>query len=113
MCRYVERDTLTAGVVGRAEDWRWGSLWARRRGGEPWQKLLSDWPLPQPADWLNLVNQPMTEKEAEAIRTCIARNRPYGSQQWQVEQARRLGLGHTLRGEGRPRGTGARRCGKN
>jgi len=113
VCRYVERNALTAGVVGRAEDWRWGSLWARRRGGEPWQKLLSDWPLPQPADWLNLVNQPMTEKEAEAIRTCIARNRPYGSEQWQGEQAKRLGLGHTLRGEGRPRGTGATPRGKN
>jgi hypothetical protein len=55
----------------------------------------------------------MTEKEAEAIRTCITRIRPHGSEQWQGEQAQRLGLGHTLRREGRPRGTGARRRGKN
>jgi hypothetical protein len=34
----------------------------------------------------------MPEKEAEAIRTCIARNRPYGSEPWQGEHARRLGL---------------------
>ena len=31
VCRYVERNALTANVVRRAEDWRWGSLWARRR----------------------------------------------------------------------------------
>ena len=27
----------------------------------------------------------------EAIRTCIARNRSYGSEQWQGEPAKRLG----------------------
>jgi hypothetical protein len=55
----------------------------------------------------------MTEEEAESIRTCLARNRPYGNEQWQDEQARRLGLGDTLRREGRTRGTEARRRGKN
>ena len=39
--RYVERNALRAGLVERAEDWRWGSLWhwANRRkareGGMP------------------------------------------------------------------------------
>ena len=32
VCRYVERNALTAKLVERAEEWRWGSLWARRRG---------------------------------------------------------------------------------
>jgi REP element-mobilizing transposase RayT len=37
VCRYVERNALRAGLVPRAEAWRWGSLWrwrhgARRRG---------------------------------------------------------------------------------
>ena len=27
VCRYVERNALRAGLVSRAEDWRWGSLW--------------------------------------------------------------------------------------
>ena len=26
--RYVERNALRAGLVDRAEDWRWSSLWA-------------------------------------------------------------------------------------
>jgi putative transposase len=30
--RYVERNALTAGLVDRAEDWRWGSLHWRARG---------------------------------------------------------------------------------
>jgi hypothetical protein len=45
----------------------------------------------------------MTDKEAEGTRTCIARNRPFGNQEWQDEQAKRLGLLYTLRGEGRPK----------
>jgi len=44
----------------------------------------------------------MAEKEFERIRTCIARSRPYGSEEWQNRQAEDLGLGHTLRREGRP-----------
>ena len=27
VCRYVERNTLRAGLVGKAENWRWSSLW--------------------------------------------------------------------------------------
>ncbi len=87
----------------RAEQSRWGSLWARREGDERLRALMSDWPIERPRDWLRLVNEPMTEKEAEAIQTCIARNRPYGSEEWQNHQAKRLGLLHTLRREGRPK----------
>ena len=31
--RYVERNALRAGLVGRAQDWRWCSLWRRECGG--------------------------------------------------------------------------------
>jgi hypothetical protein len=67
--------------------------------------ILSDWPMERRADRVRLVNEPMTEKEAQRVRTCIARNRPFGSGDWQDEQARRLGLLHTLRSEGRPKAT--------
>jgi len=43
----------------------------------------------------------MTEKEAEGLCICLARNRPYGNEAWQHEQAKQLGLSHTLRNEGR------------
>ena len=112
-CRYVERNALSAGVVDRAEDWRWSSLWARRHGGERLKAILSDWPMERPSGWVRLVNKPMTEKEVEGIRTCIARNRPYGNEDWQRRQAKRLGLSHTLRSEGRPKATEERRSAKN
>ena len=50
-----------------------------------------------------MVNEPMTEKEVKAFQVCMTRNRPYGNEPWQTQQARRLGLLHTLRSEGRPK----------
>src|SRR5438132_451707 len=32
VCRYVERNALSAGLVERAEAWRWGSLFVREQG---------------------------------------------------------------------------------
>jgi putative transposase len=103
VCRYVERNAMTAGVVKRAQDWRWGSLWAHRQGDERLKTLLSDWPIDRPANWARLVNDPLTEKEMEVIQVCIARNRPYGNEEWRDKQIKRLGLFHTVRREGRPR----------
>jgi putative transposase len=105
VCRYVERNALAAQLVERAEDWRWGSLWARRHGHKELKALLSDWPIARPRDWVRWVNKPLTEKEAAGLRTSIARNRPFGNEAWQKKLAKRLGLLHTLRGEGRPKAT--------
>ena len=102
-CAVMSSNALTGHVVERAEDWRWGSLWARRHSGHQLKAILSDWPVERPPGWLSLVNGPMTEKEAEGVRTSIVRNRPYGSELWQDQQAKQLGLLHTLRGEGRPK----------
>jgi len=103
VCRYVERNALTAGLVNRAEDWRFGSLWVREHDSEPMKGLLAPWPVARPADWVRQVNEPLTPKEQEAIRVCIARARPYGEGPWQQRMVRKLGLEHTLRSEGRPR----------
>jgi putative transposase len=50
--RYVERNALSAQLAGRAEDWRWGSLWARLRGSEK----LDRGPIILPTDWVEFVN---------------------------------------------------------
>ena len=113
VCRYVERNALTASVVRRAEDWRWGSLWARRQGSPTLRGLLSDWPVERPRNWLALVNEVMSKKELEKLRACVARNRPYGGEEWQSDVAQKLGLGHTLRNEGRPRGPRSNRSKRN
>ena len=105
VCRYVERSALAAKVVQRAEDWRWGSLWARRQGGEEVKTLLSDWPVERPRNWVAFVHEAITKREWETLQTCLARSRPYGDHLWQEVQAKRLGLMHTLRSEGRPKAT--------
>jgi putative transposase len=83
VCRYVERNALRAGLVQRAEAWRWSSLGRRRLGPQPGPGLLSAWPLPVPADWLREVNRPQTEAELEALRRCVQRGQPYGDEAWQ------------------------------
>ena len=103
--RYVERNTLRAGLVRRAEDWRWGSLWRRTAGDAEQQRLLTDPPNGWPTGWADLVNQPRTRKEHEAIARCVARGRPFGSDQWVRRMAGPLGLESTLRPRGRPKKT--------
>jgi putative transposase len=103
LCRYVERNPLAAGVVGRAEQWRFGSLWLRLNGDAKQRSILSAWPLQRPRDWTRLVNQPLHEADVAAIRTSLERGRPLGSATWTQRTAQRLDLGHTLRPEGRPR----------
>ena len=99
--RYVERNPLRANLVERAESWRWGSLW--RRVHHVGSDLLTTWPLPQPANWVEIVNQPQSEAELAAIRRCIRRGCPYGSDGWTQHAAKSLGLESTLRPRGRPR----------
>ena len=103
VCRYVERNALTARVVERAEDWQRSSLWVRRNGSDELKALLSDWPVDRPRNWVQAVNAAWTAKELDAVRTCIERNRPFGSRPWQEATASKLGLMHTIRPEGRPR----------
>jgi putative transposase len=100
--RYVERNALRAGLVERAEDWRWSSLWRRVHGAADDRRWLSAWPLPRPRDWADLVNQPQTEAELEAIRRSVRRGQPYGQKDWVKKIAQQLGLESTLRSRGRP-----------
>jgi len=102
--RYVEGNALRAGLVERAEDWRWSSLWRWRRvdvteDAPP----LSDWPVERPRQWLHLVNQPQPLAEVGALRTAVRRGRPFGSAAWQVLTAKELGLESTFQPRGRPR----------
>jgi putative transposase len=103
VCRYVERNALTAGLVRRAQDWRHGSLWARLHGAPELRQLLCDWPVEQPRNWVERVNATVTAKEIERVQLSIARSRPLGTEAWVERTVRRLGLEHTMRREGRPR----------
>lgn len=100
VCRYVERNALRAGLVSRAEDWRWGSLfrWLTEQEGT----LLSNWPVARPANWATRVNEPLSQSEREAVRWSIKRGSPFGEENWVESTARRLALESTLRPRGRP-----------
>jgi putative transposase len=102
--RYVERNPLRASLVERAEQWRWGSCFARQHRGHPMASLLSDWPIDRPRGWLEVVNQPQTAAEEKSVTLCIERSRPYGSQPWVQRTAEKLHLQQSLRPRGRPPG---------
>jgi putative transposase len=102
VCRYVERNPLRAGLVTRAEHWRWSSLRRRILGDDRPRAFLHPWPMPLPDEWVERVHQPETEEELAAVRVAVQRGSPFGSAAWQKHLAARLGLGHTLRPLGRP-----------
>ena len=61
VARYVERNALRAGLVVRAQDWRWSSLWRReKRVQTPWLTQPRDWPAAPPSDYLAWVNRAET-----------------------------------------------------
>ena len=103
VCRYVERNALRAGLVSRAEDWRWGSLWRWLQNPEPTPRLLAPWPRPRLPNWVARVNEPLSDQELEAVRRCAQRGQPWGSPAWIESTARRCSLESTLRPRGRPR----------
>ena len=58
LLRYVERNPVAAGLVERAQLWRWISLWSRMHGEQAIKALLSPWPVERPANWTARVNTP-------------------------------------------------------
>jgi putative transposase len=100
--RYVERNALGAGLVQRAEHWRWGALWARMHGDEAIKAILSPWPVERPRDWRARVNRPLSAKDLRRVRLSIERGQPYGEESWVKATATELGLEHTIRPAGRP-----------
>jgi putative transposase len=101
LLRYVEANPLRAKLVRSAERWRWSSLGATLSpDGRP---LLDDGPLPRPADWLKIVNEPMEAQTLASARESVKRGRPFGEAAWVKRTAARLGLDSTLRPRGRPK----------
>lgn len=101
--RYVERNPLRAGLVARAEDWRWGSLYRRAHGTPDERRLLADLPVALGSRWIEHVNATQTEAEVDSIRRSINRGQPFGGEAWTAKVTRQLQLEHTFRPRGRPK----------
>jgi putative transposase len=71
VCRYVEANPLCAGLVDRAEDWRWSSL--TTAGPAEGINLLMEWPFPRPRTWLTEVNRPQDNKTRREIERAVER----------------------------------------
>lgn len=102
VCRYVERNPLRADLVQRAEQWPWSSL--AQRIAERYPIRLACWPVPQPLDWMSLVNEMEPPVDVARIREALRRNRPLGDQPWAEQMADRLATAKALRPTGRPVG---------
>jgi putative transposase len=104
VARYVERNAARAGLVRRAEQWRWSSLWRRERGvATPWLTPPGDWPQRPPKDYLAWVNRAETAKEVEALERSVKRGTPFGDARWVTRIANTLKLQSSLRDPWRPK----------
>ncbi len=101
VCRYVERNPLRAGLVGRAEDWPWSSLAAAAALSTA--VSLHPWPVPRPPDWLAFVNESDVPRDTDRVRRSVRRGLPLGDPAWTTHTVDRLGLEQSTRPPGRPR----------
>lgn len=98
--KYVEGNALRAGLVKRAEDWRWSSLYADESSERP---ALCKSPVDQPASWLDWVNDSFAPEELTSVRRSVQRGAPYGDDEWACQIAKAHDLEFTLRARGRPK----------
>jgi putative transposase len=101
VCRYVERNPLRAGLVERAEHWRWSTLGC---GAEVRDDAVAQWPVAEPHDWTAWVNAPQTREELalSRFRDSIRTNEPFGDESWQRLVRLRMGVPEPRR-RGQPR----------
>jgi putative transposase len=99
--RYVEGNALRANMVRAAEFWPWSS--ANRRYTPDGREYLSEWPIPRPDDWTELVNTGWSLEELHRVRHSLKRGTPYGDEGWVRHTAEAYGLESTLRLPGRVR----------
>jgi putative transposase len=76
VARYVEANALRAGLVQRAEDWPWGSLWERVTKG---RAVLAPSPVPLPDVWTEIVNEAQDPRELKALRDPTGRGHHCGA----------------------------------
>lgn len=100
VAKYVEANALNAGIVKRAEDYRWSS--ASPHALEEERPILAEWPVAKPKEWSTLLNLRTPAQEMKQIQRSAARGAPYGSPEWVAEVVKLHGLEHTIRRRGRP-----------
>ena len=101
--QYVERNPVRAKSIPirKAQNWQWSSAGTPPSDCETVK--LHAGPVKRRKDWLDWVNQPLSEVELSDMRLCLKRGRPFGTQRWQNKTAKNLGLESTMRPRGCPK----------
>jgi len=99
--RYVEANALSAGIVKRADHYKWSS--ASPHAGDPGRPTLADWPIARPVDWREYLNTPTAADEWKKLQRSARRGAPYGSDEWVQTVAAAYRLESAVRPRGRPR----------
>jgi putative transposase len=94
VARYVQRNPVRASLVGRVEEWRWSSAWRRCNKCD---HFLAEWPVPMPSSWLTFANEPMEERQLEAVRDAVAGVWPYGDTEWTRQMNEKFALDRSRR----------------
>src|SRR5260370_311932 len=71
LCRYVERNSLRAGMVQCAAAWRWGSLWRREHGTDGVRLTLLTWAVPKSPGWLGYLPEQQTRPSEGGVRRAV------------------------------------------
>ena len=106
LVRYVERNAKKAGLCQLAQDWKWSSIYRREHGSVEQKKILSEWPIDIPENYLLLVNRGQDTDDEKVIESSIDKSNPYGDGDWVRKAVKKFGLEQTLRGVGRPKNGG-------
>ena len=103
--RYVERNSVRAGLVKRAEDYRWSSALSHIEGLDD-PILSSDLPLlKEITDWREYLSKPDDKVIIERLRRCTSTGRPMGSASFVKKIEGLLGRVLVPQPIGRPRKT--------
>lgn len=105
LVRYVERNAKKANLVRRAENWKWSSVWIREHGTPEQKKILSEWPVSIPKNYLHILNDPQTDDEEKALERATDKGTPFGNDSWVKTIIKKFGLEQTIRRIGRPKKT--------
>jgi putative transposase len=97
--RYVEGNAKRAGLVSDARLWRWSSLSSRVTPDG--REYLSDWPLPRPENWTDLVNAQFSPRDLRRMQHSVKKGTPYGEDAWVRTMVDCYDLQATIRSAGR------------
>lgn len=110
--RYVESNSLRAGIVRDLSCYPWSSYLMHGLGRQlplvdeaPMWVSLGKTEAARQGYWRGWLHTPLSAKELTAVRRSVTSGRPYGPATWVEQTAVRLGLDLMPRHRGRPRKT--------